>query len=82
MLFMLQVLVLDLSGIGLVANLSEGRWGFLEDLAFVRTVVLEENPKVTGTFPGGLSPSIRQIAAPSTGAAFPPQIVSDKTNSV
>jgi hypothetical protein len=51
-----------------VANLSEGGWGFLESLPYLKVVNLADNPKVVGRFPDSLSPNITQIAAPSTGA--------------
>ena len=64
-----QVVALDLTGIGLVGNVSEGRWGFMEDLPYLTYLSIMDNPGVIGTFPSNMRNSIRQIAASGTGAS-------------
>lgn len=63
-----QIISLDLAGMGLEGNLSEGRWPFLQDLAHLEVVTVNDNPYLTGHFQDTLSRGLRQVSATGTGA--------------
>jgi hypothetical protein len=67
-----QVVSLDLQGFGLVGNLSEGRWPFLEDLPYMKALFLSENPGLCGNFPRNMSLGIAHITATGTGVSGAP----------
>jgi hypothetical protein len=65
----LQVVALDLTGVGLHGNLSAGSWPFLTDLRRLAYLSLVDNPLVQGSFPANMTHSLLQITASGTGAA-------------
>ena len=65
----MQIVALDLAGMGLAGNVSQGRWPFLQDLPFLDVATLNDNPGLTGHFTDAISRGVRQLSATGTGAA-------------